>query len=217
MWETPSLLNGWLNKFNRGCYPLSLVSNLWGLVLFEFLLSSGACCPLPSAAISLTISNSWSLGSSRIQISQPNMWRGWGRRDRRSWLREGFHVGLTGDCASIRGSYILEKCSLLKLWVNRQIPFVWDLKSVQNQACSMDHGNGPGLLHFSALALPLGEGNGNPLQYSCLQNPMDRGAWWAAVHGVAQSWTLLKWLSSSSSSSLGLIFFFPFNSELSWA
>ena len=37
-----------------------------------------------------------------------------------------------------------------------------------------------------------GEGNGNPLQYSCLENPVDRGAWWAAVHGVAQSWTRLK-------------------------
>ena len=37
--------------------------------------------------------------------------------------------------------------------------------------------------------------NGNPLQYSCLENPMDRGAWWAAVHGVAQSWTQLKRLS----------------------
>ena len=37
-----------------------------------------------------------------------------------------------------------------------------------------------------------GEGNGNPLQYSCLANPMDRGAWWAAVHGVARSWTRLS-------------------------
>ena len=35
-------------------------------------------------------------------------------------------------------------------------------------------------------------GNGNPLQYSCLDNPMDRGAWWAAVHGVAKSWTRLS-------------------------
>ena len=34
-----------------------------------------------------------------------------------------------------------------------------------------------------------GEGNGNPLQHSCLGNPMDRGAWWAIVHGVAKSWT----------------------------
>ena len=34
-----------------------------------------------------------------------------------------------------------------------------------------------------------GEGNGNPLQYSCLENPMDRGVWWAAVHGIAKNWT----------------------------
>ena len=40
-----------------------------------------------------------------------------------------------------------------------------------------------------------GEGNGNPFQYSCLENPMDRGAWWAAVHRVAQSRTRLKRLS----------------------
>ena len=37
-----------------------------------------------------------------------------------------------------------------------------------------------------------GEGNGNPFQYSCLGNPMDRGAWWAIVHGVTKSWTRLK-------------------------
>ena len=39
---------------------------------------------------------------------------------------------------------------------------------------------------------PPGEGNGNPLQYSCLENPMDRGAWWATVHGVAKTWTGLR-------------------------
>ena len=38
----------------------------------------------------------------------------------------------------------------------------------------------------------VGEGNGNPLPCSCLENPRDRGAWWAAVYGVAQSWTQLK-------------------------
>ena len=37
-----------------------------------------------------------------------------------------------------------------------------------------------------------GKGNGNPLQCSCLENPRDGGAWWAAVYGVAQSWTRLK-------------------------
>ena len=44
----------------------------------------------------------------------------------------------------------------------------------------------------------IGEGNGNPLQCSCLENPRDRGAWWAAVYGVTQSGTRLKRLSSSS-------------------
>ena len=46
----------------------------------------------------------------------------------------------------------------------------------------------------------IGEGNGNPLQCSCLENPRDGGAWWAAVYGVTQSRTRLKQLSSSSSS-----------------
>ena len=50
-----------------------------------------------------------------------------------------------------------------------------------------------------------GEGNGNPLQYSCLENPRDRGAWWAAIYGVAQSRTRLTRLSSSSSNQCGLI------------
>ena len=53
-------------------------------------------------------------------------------------------------------------------------------------------------LHFSLSCI--GEGNGNPLQWSCLENPRDGGAWWAAIYGVAQSRTLLKWLSSSSRS-----------------
>ena len=45
----------------------------------------------------------------------------------------------------------------------------------------------PGLI--PGLGRPPGEGSGNPLQYSCLENPMDRGAWWAAVHEVTKSWT----------------------------
>ena len=45
----------------------------------------------------------------------------------------------------------------------------------------------------------VGEGNGNPLQCSCLEKPWDGGAWWTAAYGVPQSWTRLKWLSSSSS------------------
>ena len=57
----------------------------------------------------------------------------------------------------------------------------------EESACNAgDPGSIPGLGRF------LGEGNGNPLQYSCLENPMDREAWWATVHGVTKSWT---WLS----------------------
>ena len=55
------------------------------------------------------------------------------------------------------------------------------------------------LLSFSRYH-SIGEGNSNPLQCSCLENPRDGGAWWAAVYGVAQSRTRLKRLSSSSSS-----------------
>jgi len=57
-------------------------------------------------------------------------------------------------------------------------------------------------LHFHFSLSCTGGGNSNPLQSSCLENPRDRGAWWAAVYGVAQSRTRLKRLSSSSMSSL---------------
>ena len=52
-------------------------------------------------------------------------------------------------------------------------------------------------LHFHFSLSCIGEGNGNPLQCSCLENPKDGGAWWAAVYGVTQSGTWLKWPSSS--------------------
>ena len=55
-------------------------------------------------------------------------------------------------------------------------------------------------LHFHFSLSCIGERNGNPLQCSCLENPRDGGAWWAAVYGVAQSRTWLKRLSSGSSS-----------------
>ena len=55
-------------------------------------------------------------------------------------------------------------------------------------------------LHFHFSLSCIGGGNGNPLQCSCLENPRDGGAWWAAVYGVARSRTRLKRLSSSSSS-----------------
>ena len=54
-------------------------------------------------------------------------------------------------------------------------------------------------LHFHFSLSCIGEGNGNPPQCSWLENPRDGVAWWAAVYGVAQGWTRLKWFSSSSS------------------
>ena len=52
-------------------------------------------------------------------------------------------------------------------------------------------------LHFHFSLSCIGDGNGNPLQCSCLENPKDGGVWWAAIYGVAQSRTWLKWFSSS--------------------
>ena len=60
----------------------------------------------------------------------------------------------------------------------------------------------------------IGEGNGNPLQFSCLENPRGRRAWWADVCGVTQRWTRLKWLSSGSSSNRKI---WPCNTEWSRA
>ena len=54
-----------------------------------------------------------------------------------------------------------------------------------------------------ALPCPMGGGHGNSLKYSCLENPMDRGTWWATVHGVTKSWTLLKQLSMHTCNIMG--------------
>ena len=69
-------------------------------------------------------------------------------------------------------------------------------------------------LHFSCI----GEGNGNPLQCSCLESPRDRGAWWAAVYGVTQSWTWLKWLSSLAAAAIpwNLLYTFCLEHKQKW-
>ena len=60
------------------------------------------------------------------------------------------------------------------------------VKKNKSSACNVgDLGSIPGLGRYP------GGGNGNPLQYSCLRNPRDRGAWWTTVHGVTKSWTQL--------------------------
>ena len=74
---------------------------------------------------------------------------------------------------------------------------------VKATACSVgDLGSIPGSGRFP------GEGNGYPLQYSCLENPMDRGAWWASVHRVAKSWTRLSDLTFSFTIEIKFIVFF---------
>ena len=70
-------------------------------------------------------------------------------------------------------------------------------------------------LHFHFSLSCIGEGNGHPLHCSCLENPRDGGAWWAAICGVAQSRTRLKWLSSSSSSNQSLwVNHYPFSTPV---
>ena len=68
--------------------------------------------------------------------------------------------------------------------------------------------------HFSLSCIR--EGNGNPLQCSCLENPRDGGAWWAAVYGVAQSRTQLKWFSSIHTHTYTLIASFIMYQMLYW-
>ena len=79
---------------------------------------------------------------------------------------------------------------LSKLQSNSGVDFPGG-SGVKASACNAeDLGLIPGL------GLSPGEGNGNPLQYSCLENPMDGGAWWATVHGIAKSRTRLSNLTN---------------------
>ena len=70
-----------------------------------------------------------------------------------------------------------------------KIPWTEEPGGLQSMRCGRVR---PERLHFHFSLSHTGEGNGNPLQCSCLENPGDRGAWWAAVYGVAHSWTRLK-------------------------
>ena len=88
-------------------------------------------------------------------------------------------------------------CSLLfyRLFIVTVLGLSWDFpggSEIKASACNVgDLGSIPGLGRSP------GEGKGNPLQYSCLENPMDRGAWWATVHGVAKSRTRLSDFTST--------------------
>ena len=116
---------------------------------------------------------------------------------------------LTSCCALLRTtevSFLSQLISLPVKWWRRK----WQPTPVFSPGESHDRGawwaavrgvaQSQTWLKWLSMHACIGEGNGNPLLYSCLENPRDRGSWWAAVHGVAQSQTWLKWLSSSSSS-----------------
>ena len=86
----------------------------------------------------------------------------------------------------------------ISLWLNLHLPLVirvpWWLSGKESACSAGDLGSIPGLGRSP------GGGHGNPVQYSCLENPMDRGAWWAIVHEVTQNPTRLKWLNRNNSS-----------------
>ena len=64
---------------------------------------------------------------------------------------------------------------------------------VKNQNLPANAGDTGDAVSIPGLGRPPGGGNGNPFQYSCLGNPMDRGAWWTIVHGIAKSWAQLSY------------------------
>ena len=93
----------------------------------------------------------------------------------------------------------LVTCVLEKAMVSHSSTLAWKIPWMEEPGRLRSMGSDTSeQLHFHFSLSRIREGNGNPLQCSCLENPRDGGAWWAAVYGVAQSRTRLKWLSSSS-------------------
>ena len=82
------------------------------------------------------------------------------------------------------------KIKYFKIYLNKE-----EFPGGSEDKASACHVGDPGLI--PGLGRSPGEGNGNPLQYSCLENPMDRGVWRATVHGVAKSWTRLSEFNSA--------------------
>ena len=119
-------------------------------------------------------------------LKQPTAWRSEEIREIRGILEE---VKL---CQSLKGGVEV------KAMVPHSSTLAWKIPWAEEPG-GLESMGSPRVGHDWATSLSCtGEGSGNPLQCSCLENPRDRGAWWAAVYGVAQSRTRLKWLSSSS-------------------
>ena len=105
--------------------------------------------------------------------------------------REEAHSPLDGRVRTGKGSIVVSpKWSFEKGTESNS--FLGDLAGKESSCSAGDIGD-MGLI--PGLGRSPGGEHGNPLQYSCLENLMDRGAWWAMVHGVAKSWTQLKWLN----------------------
>ena len=111
------------------------------------------------------------------------------------WIQTGY-PSLVGMPSGLPAEKAMAPHSGTLAW---KIPWTEDPSSCSLWGCS--ESDMTERLHFHFSLSCIGEGNGNPLQYSYLENPRDGGAWWAAVSGVAQSRTRLKRLSSSSSRS----------------
>ena len=124
----------------------------------------------------------------------------------RLWAKEQDGKALELICGSWAGPW-LQAFSQLHCWRRQPTPVLLPGKShgwrslVGCSPWGRKESDTTERLHFHFSLSCIGGGNGNPLQCSCLENPRDGGAWWAAVYGVAQSQTRLKRLSSSSSSS----------------
>ena len=162
---------------------------------------------------SVNLSSSYFQGSrwhgpklcSSVLVTPHELWSGQATRSLGNWgdprtqWGKGLRVWglLTVVLISFKCSRI---CIIILLQVNGRLQSMGSLESDTTER-----------LHFHFSLSCIGEGNGNPLQCSCLENPRDRGAYWAAIYGVAQSRTRLELLSSSSSNTVEHHFFPTWN------
>jgi len=111
------------------------------------------------------------------------------------------HVHRVGDAIQKSHSLLSPSPPAFNLSSIRVLSLAWKIPWMEEPGRLQSMGSWRVRHDWATSLLCIGEGNGNPLQCSCLENPRDERAWWAAVSGVAQSWTRLKRLSSNSSSS----------------